>query len=139
MERSKWCDICKNDHCGHTDGVNDMEDMKPDCYIPQHMKVSTRLGYMKGEYVCELTVDLDKIAGLDTENKPFYCHYLLDSFVNDKSILPIRVPGGTVGGIRLDENNAIIDIKIDRNYTIKTYPEDINEVMKKYIGTIVEL
>ena len=37
MEKSKWCDVCKRDNCINVGGVNDMQDIKPSCYIEIEM------------------------------------------------------------------------------------------------------
>ena len=88
------------------------------------------------EYYCELTKDLDKLAGLPKEWK----HYILvdDSFKNEKC-LPIRIPGGTVGSLFISDVNAIEKITIDRNYVVKTYPENIEDIVnEKYCGVVIE-
>ena len=53
--------------------------------------------------------------------------------------LAIRVPGGTVGGIWIDKNNMITKIVIDTNYVVKTYPDDVNDLMVKYIREKIEV
>ena len=52
--------------------------------------------------------------------------------------LPIRVPGRTVGGIWVDKNNVIVNIKIDRSYVVKTYSEELDAIIEKYIGKKIE-
>ena len=84
----------------------------------------------------ELTKFLDEQAGI-TEHKFYavYYHYIhIDKFSVDEKCLPIRVPGGTVGSIYLDDLNVVYAIHIDKNYVIKTYPEDINTLVEKFIG-----
>lgn len=92
-------------------------------------------GYaLETEYYCDLTRELDCVAGIEGIHK-WYKHYILgNDWCKDNKCLAIRIPGGTVGGIRIDDNNIINEIKIDTNYVIKTYPENVNELMKKYIG-----
>lgn len=89
------------------------------------------------EYKCDLTQKLDELAGLDSND--FFSHYLLitQCEVEDKCI-PIRVPGGTVGSLDFDDDKRITAIEINRNYVIKTYPDNLNEEMKKFIGNILE-
>lgn len=53
--------------------------------------------------------------------------------------MAIRVPGGTVGSIILDEDDDIYKINIDTDYVIDTYPEDINERIKEFIGVRIKL
>ena len=52
-----------------------------------------------GEFFCEITDELDKLAGLTVDEEHKWRHYVL---VNDYTInercLAIRLPGGTVGG-----------------------------------------
>jgi len=107
------------------------------------MKPIPRKEYFKNECVCELTKELDKLAKLEEKHVwELFRHYMLiDSHPwNYKEPIPIRVPGGTVGGIWLDENFCITDIKIDTNYVVKTYPDDVNEKIKeKFLGTKIEI
>ena len=90
---------------------------------------------------CELTKELDKLTGLDTEEyyERFY-HYIITDRLSEKDkCYPVRVPGGTVGGVWVDDDNIITKIVIDTNYVVKTYPEDVNEQMKKFIGQKIEV
>lgn len=87
------------------------------------------------KYICDITSELDNLANLGSNHcYPFYHYILLDN----SDCLPIRVPGGTVGGIWL-KDNVIIKIVIDTDYVVKTYPSNINEEMKKYIGLKIEI
>ena len=52
----------------------------------------------------------------------------------DPATYYIRVPGGTVGSVWLDENYNIRRIFIDTDYVIESYPKDINEQVKKFLG-----
>jgi len=89
--------------------------------------------YVRDEYFCELTRELDSLAGIKRER--LWKHYILadNGFIKDRR-LPIRIPGGTVGGISIDDDYVITDLIVDTNYVVKTYPKDINEILKKYIG-----
>lgn len=89
-------------------------------------------------YYCELTEELDKCAGFNIREYPYRRHYILDyrdRFYN----YPIRVPGGTVGGIWVDEHDVIINIKIDRNYVVKTYSDELDAIIEGYIGKKIEV
>lgn len=88
------------------------------------------------KYICSLTKELDNLSGLSKEgNTDIFRHYILaDEGCRKRNCFPIRVPGGTVGGITLDENNVITDIAIDTDYVIATYPKNINELVKKFVG-----
>ena len=86
-------------------------------------------------YYCKFTEELDRCAGFDTREYPYYKHYLLDYRDRDRfHNFPIRVPGGTVGGIWVDKHNVIVNIKIDRNYVVKTYSYELYAIIEKYIG-----
>lgn len=67
-------------------------------------------GYaLETEYYCDLTRELDCVAGIEGIHK-WYKHYILgNDWCKDNKCLAIRIPGGTV-------------------------PENVNELMKKYIG-----
>lgn len=66
-------------------------------------------------------------------------HYIYaDNEFRKKGCLALRVPGGTVGGIWVDKNNVITKIKIDTEYVVKTYPSNVNELIKKFIETKIE-
>ena len=86
-------------------------------------------------YYCKFTEELDRCAGFDTREYPYYKHYLLDySHTDGFHNYPIRVPGGTVGGVWVDDHNVIVNIKIDRNYVVKTYSDEMDAIIEKYIG-----
>lgn len=89
------------------------------------------------EWTCELTRDLDQMSGMDEK-----LHYLQKDTLKlmGEEDIPdyfIRVPGGTVGSIWMDNEN-IRDIFIDTGYVVDSYPEDVNERVKKYIGERIE-
>lgn len=91
-------------------------------------------GEVRKAWVCEITWVLDQVAGLDER-----LHYIV---INDLILFDdeepatyyIRVPGGTVGSIFLDDDYNIKEIFIDTNYVIDSYPVNINEHVKKFIG-----
>lgn len=85
------------------------------------------------EYYCELTRELDQLAKLDQTG--LWRHYILvdDGLRKDKRFL-IRIPGGTLGGISFDDNYIITSLNVATNYVVNTYPPNINEILKKYIG-----
>lgn len=91
-------------------------------------------------YRCELTRYLDKVSKLsETEYYEFMHHYIVaDELCKKEKVLAIRVPGGTVGWIGIENDNTIHNIRIDTDYVVKTYPDDVNELVKKYIGTVIE-
>jgi hypothetical protein len=93
-------------------------------------------GEVRKAWTCEITWFLDQVAGLDER-----LHYIV---INDLILFDdedeghaayyIRVPGGTVGSIWLDIDHNIRRIFIDTDFVVKSYPEDINEQMKKFVG-----
>lgn len=94
------------------------------------------------EYFCNLTNELDKLSGIDKEfgEDNLFKHYILiDNYSLKHKSISIRVPGGTVGNIIIDENGIITDIKIHINYIVKTYPDDTEKQIKKlFIGENIE-
>lgn len=85
------------------------------------------------EYFCEVTKFLDNIT--ERKRSLMLKHYIL-ALPCDFSggVLPIRLPGSTVGGVFIDKNNIITKVIIDGNYYKDIYPENINETLKKYVG-----
>lgn len=93
-------------------------------------------GEVRKAWTFEITWFLDQVAGLDER-----LHYIV---INDLILFDdedegpaayyIRVPGGTVGSVWLDENYNIRRIFIDTDYVIESYPKDINEQVKKFLG-----
>lgn len=87
------------------------------------------------EYYCGITTELDKLAGLDPNG--YWKHYVLCDCEDD--CLPIRIPGGTLGSIEYDENKIITKIHVCTDYVVKTYPDDVNEQLQKFIGQKIEI
>lgn len=108
-------------------------------FVPKYKNENT------DEYYCELTTDLDKLAGLDKEE--WYSefdscrkHYVVIDALKEKNIIAIRIPGGTLGGIYYDNNNVITNIKIDTGYIVKTYPSNVEDIInEKYIGKKLDI
>lgn len=90
-----------------------------------------------GQYYCDISKFLDYQADIESDSRQK--HYILarNYFLKERC-LPIRVPGGTVGGIRIDSNNVITKIVVDTGYVIKTYPKNINDLMQKFVGEKIE-
>lgn len=95
-----------------------------------------------GQYYCDLTEELDKLSGINNVDIYGYSfrHYIFirDKNLDDDGMLAIRVPGGTIGEVELDKDHKIVHIGLDTNYIIKTYPKDLKEQIKKYIGKTLE-
>ena len=105
------------------------------------MKLEHRSEWDKTDFRCDLTYALDNAASLDQmPSYEFYHHYIIvDKIALEEKILPIRVPGGTVGAVFVDENNEIAMIKVDRDYVVKTYPLNTHEIIAKFIGQTIEI
>lgn len=89
------------------------------------------------EYLCDLTNELDALANFDKDSYRY--HYIIaDDHCIKTKCLAIRVPGGTVGGIRFDDNNIITKIDIDTEYVVDSYPQNVNYLIQKYIGEKLE-
>ena len=102
------------------------------------MKLERKNNYSSKEFICNLTKEFDEASGISDKHHRFFQHYILaDEWCRNNKCLAIRVPGGTVGGIWIDDNNVITKIVVDTNYVVKTYPDNVNKLMKKYIGRIV--
>lgn len=103
------------------------------------LQYNKKYGFIS-EYRCELTIVLDKLAQLDVrESYEFYYHYVLvDDYGIKEKCLPIRVPGGTVGGIWFDDDRIVTKIFIDTDYVVKNYPINVNDLIQKYVGEKIE-
>ena len=84
------------------------------------------------EYFCELTEFLDNITEKKRLSRRHYILALPCDFAD--GVLPIRLPGSTVGGVFIDENNVITKVVIDGNYYKNIYPGNINEMLERYVG-----
>lgn len=89
------------------------------------------------EYFCDITSELDKLAGINADD--LWKHYILvDKYCINEKCLAIRIPGGTIGGIWFDDNDVITKIKVDTNYVVKSYTSDVNEQIQKFVGQKIE-
>lgn len=93
-------------------------------------------GEVRKAWTCEITWFLDQVAGLDER-----LHYivindliLFDDEDDGHATYYIRVPGGIVGSIFLDDDHNIKEIFIDPNDVVESYPANINKQVKKFIG-----
>ena len=91
-------------------------------------------GEVNAAYTCEITWFLDQVAGLDERLHYIVINDLILFNDEDPATYYIRVPGGTVGSIWLDDDYNIRRIFIDTDYVVESYPEDINEQVKKFVG-----
>lgn len=98
------------------------------------MQLRPKYTQMCDMWLCELTDELNKLAGYDQSR--FLRHYVYAKSEDfEEKELAIRVPGCTVGGIWLDEDNQIIRVLVEG----ERYPDNINDIMKKYVGETIEV
>lgn len=92
------------------------------------------------EYRCDLTKELDDISKISQKHyyNMFHHYILADDWCKNQKCLAIRVPGGTVGGVYFDDNNIITKVVVDTSYVMKTYPENVNELIQKFVGELIE-
>ena len=92
------------------------------------------------KYRCDLTKELDDISGISKQHyyDMFYHYILADEWCKNQKCLAIRVPGGTVGGIHFDDNDVITRIWIDANHVVKTYPTNVNEIIQRFVGEVID-
>lgn len=93
--------------------------------------------YFKTRCMNIITKDLDKMAGITKDNYDCgYHHYCLNtsSDMKDK-IVAIRIPGGTVGYVKYNDENIITEIHVDTDYVVSTYWRNVNKHLQRdYIG-----
>lgn len=91
-------------------------------------------GEVRKAWTCEITWFLDQVAGLDERLHYIVINDLILFDDEDPATYYIRVPGGTVGSIWLNDDCDIKSISIDPNYVVESYPANINEQVKKFVG-----
>ena len=91
-------------------------------------------GEVRKAWTCEITWFLDQAAGLDEKLHYIVINDLILFDDEDHATYYIRVPGGTVGSIWLDDDYNIKSIVIDPNYVVESYPANINKQVRKFVG-----
>lgn len=100
-------------------------------------KYADSVDRMMGEYYSELTVELDRRLGFDSDK--VHKHYVLaDDFFVEEKCLPIRIPGRTIGGIYLDEKGIITRVAINESLVGAVYSVDTNEWLERFVGERIE-
>lgn len=89
------------------------------------------------QYYCEITKILDD-NWIQESRLRNHRNYIYDSRqYGFENLLVIRVPGMTTGYIKVDNNNIIIECKIEK-YALKDswchYADDVNEKLKQFVG-----
>ena len=99
------------------------------------MQLINRYEENNKEYYCDFTKELDDFCGCAVKFAR-YKHYILDTRDLWENYLAIRVPGRTVGGIKIDSNKLIIGIELSNELIgeNKLYPQNVGDMLKKYIG-----
>lgn len=91
-------------------------------------------GEVRNAWTCEITWFLDQVAGLDEKLHYIVINDLILFNDEDPATYYIRVPGGTVGSIWLDDDYNIRRIFIDPNDVVESYPANINKQVRKFVG-----
>ena len=104
------------------------------------LKVQKKMGDNWLECTTDLTTKLNFLTNLKSLNTFYRKHYILIdnlSFIDRQ--FAIRVPGETVGYVKLDKDNKIRRVFIYPDVAKKAYPRNINRKLLKYIGKPFEL
>ena len=91
-------------------------------------------GEVRKAWTCEITWFLDQAAGLDEKLHYIVINDLILFDNEDPATYYIRVPGGIVGSIFLDDDYNIKEIFIDPNDVVESYPANINKQVRKFVG-----
>lgn len=108
--------------------------------VKQKMKLEKKYNQNKGEYYCDLTRKLDDLCGYTVSN-PRYKHYICDTGDLWENRFAIRVPGRTVGSIKIDKSNFIEEIIFSNDLVgdLKQYPPNIYQMVEAYLGKALEM
>lgn len=92
------------------------------------------------QYGCEITDYLDSflVEGIDKSIYHTYIHLMDRREFEKESYLAIRVPGCTIGHVKLDYNKDIVEVKIERKFGIFTCGEQINN-MSQFVMEHIDL
>ena len=104
------------------------------------MKLIKRNRWACAEYRCDVTFLLDDESDITKDITHMFYHYIIAN-INDlkDKILPIRIPGGTIGAIEIDDDRRITSIKLNSDNVLVKYPNNIAHLLEKYVGEIIEI
>ena len=87
--------------------------------------------------VCDITRDLDHASKINVSGDELFHHYMqYDKTDLENHVVIVRVPGGTLGYVKFDDDLVITEINIDTDYVVKTYSGNVNKILnKKYKGS----
>lgn len=90
---------------------------------------------------CDITDRLDKLADVHVDKNGWrMTHYIMIDKDIEKGEMHIRIPGGTLGYIKINPIDfRITDIHVTREYIVHSYPENINDILKEYIDEQLEI
>ena len=91
-----------------------------------------------GQYTCEITDFLDEQSVVKSKYLHYY-YLLADDFQIQNGCLAVRVPGCTVGYVKIDDSKVITDLRVTRFVCNNQFPEDINDKLQRFIGDAIEL
>lgn len=98
------------------------------------MKLVRKNTWARDEYYCPITEVLDELIGV-TDKSHHFKNYLLDTRDVWDNTFAIRIPGRTTGTIRLSDNNIIVECLVSD----EKYPKGTNEILKQYIGEVLDV
>ena len=101
---------------------------------------------MLGDVYNNLTRRLDELSDRQKmkDNNPeleyLYSHYLYKAYRDfPTGSIAIRVPGGTVGDVLIDDDGVILNIAIATDYVV-SYSDNVKEIINtEFVGTKLEL
>lgn len=89
------------------------------------------------ECVCEITEYLNSNVRYNFGDvHPYSLCYIYDSRSIWSNTIVIRMPGSTIGCIKFDDRNVIVECCIDADAMSKNncFSKDINEQLKRFVG-----
>lgn len=98
--------------------------------------------FIDNEYLCEITKFLDDdIRNNYGEFNSYFKCYIYDCRSWHNDCFAIRMPGSTIGRIRFNDKNVITECCIYDDILKKSscFSEDINEQLKRFVGSILKL